>query len=111
MSGGYGLELKSVCQIESSEERSTSKGSNECARTGRPSQPSSTPSSDSQLSAPMVGRMREAICRTVSRYKRATRTGFGSVFVTKLRRVWKWGRMLGRSGALRGMSVYSIPQK
>lgn len=70
-------------------------------RTGRPFQPSSTPSSLSQLSAPIVGRIYEARCITVSRNVSAKRTGFGRVLVMKLINVWKWGRMFDSSGALR----------
>jgi hypothetical protein len=34
------------------------------------------------------------------RYMRAIRTGFGSVLSTKFIKVWKCGRMFGRSGVL-----------
>lgn len=57
--------------------------------TGRPSQPSSTPSSDSQLSAPIVGKILEARWRIVKRYNNAMRTGLGSVLITKLKRASK----------------------
>lgn len=57
--------------------------------TGRASHPSSTPSSLSQLSAPIVGSILEAKCRIDSRTTKATRTGFGSVLLTKLSRVSK----------------------
>jgi len=49
----------------------------------------STPSSDSQLSAPMEGRILEAKSRIASRYNRASNTGLGSVLTTKLTSVSK----------------------
>ena len=60
-----------------------------------------TSSPDSQLFVPMVGRMRDARCRMVRRYKSAIRTGFGRVFITKFNRVWQCGRIFGRRGALK----------
>lgn len=59
--------------------------------TGRSAHPSSTPPSDSQVSAPMVGKTRDARCKMVRRYNRAISTGFGKVFITKFSSVWKWG--------------------
>ncbi len=63
---------------------------------------SSTPSSDSQLSAPMVGRMREARCKMASRYRRAIRTGLGSVLMYEVEEFsgsgggyWEEGRTKG----------------
>lgn len=69
-------------------------------RTGLSFQLGLTSSSDSQLFAPMVGRIPEARCKMVRRYKSAMRTGFGRVFITKFNSVWKWGKILGRRGAL-----------
>lgn len=57
--------------------------------TGRSAHPPSTPSSDSQVSAPMVGNIRDARCRMVRRYSNAMRTGFGNVLSTKFKNVWK----------------------
>lgn len=68
--------------------------------TGRSSQASSTPGSASQLSAPIVGRIREAKWMTTSRTSSAANTGFGRVFVMKVTSVCKWGRMFPRRGAL-----------
>ena len=68
--------------------------------TGRPSQPLSTPSSPSQLSAPMFGRIREAKCNTMSRYTSAKRTGLGSVLDTKFMSVCICGRMFDNRGVL-----------
>ena len=70
-------------------------------RTGLSFQLLVTSSPDSQLSVPMVGRIREARCKMARRYKSAIRTGFGRVFITKFSRVWKWGRIFGRRGALK----------
>lgn len=68
-----------------------------CARTGRPS---ISPWSDSQLSAPMVGKMRDATCNIERRYKSATSTGLGRVFVMKFTSVCKCGRIFESRGAL-----------
>lgn len=57
--------------------------------TGRSAHPPSTPSSDSHVSAPMVGNIRDARCRIARRYSNAMRTGFGSVLSTKFKNVWK----------------------
>jgi hypothetical protein len=53
----------------------------------------------------MVGRIREARCKMARRYKSAIRTGFGRVFITKFNRVWKWGRIFGRRGALKKWEI------
>ena len=51
--------------------------------------------------------MREAKCRMASRYRRAIRTGLGSVLMMKLRSFWKWGRIFGRRGALKGYAQFN----
>ena len=67
------------------------------SNTGRPSQPSLE---SPNTSAPMVGSIREANWRIASLYNSATRTGFGRVFVMKLTRVCRCGRILESNGAL-----------
>ena len=77
-------------------------------RTGLSFQSLATSSPDSQLFVPIVGRIREARCKMARRYKSAIRTGFGRVFMTKFSRVWIWGRIFGRRGALkmRGLNTH-----
>lgn len=41
-------------------------------------------SSSLQLLAPMVGKIREAMCKMKSRYRSAIKTGFGNVLIRKL---------------------------
>jgi len=73
-------------------------------RTGQSVDSSST-FSDSQVSAPIVGRIRDARCKILRRYSKAMSTGFGNVLIMKFNRVWRCGYMFGSKGTLSRMWI------
>lgn len=58
----YVRRMRVIMEVYTKNDNQMEENEENKAHTGRPSQPSSSPWSDSQLSTPMVGKIRDATC-------------------------------------------------